>query len=185
MRSERRSSLGEVAVDDGVEHRVQQLAHAAAAEPVPRRELLPKAIQQRRRVPAHRHQPAGADEDVDLREPELGLGHLVGHDHVLVLVGVELGALPPLLDVLHHQRMEIELASQDLDRVRVRRRGADPDEGAVDRGQPVDLVEPFRAQVLDPPIGMADERGHGGRTVIGHGVRSVVRALPLAPNVLK
>jgi hypothetical protein len=146
--------------------------------------LLPKVIQQRRRVPAQRYQPAGPDEDVDLRQP-IGLGHLKGHDHVLVLVGVELGALSPLPNVLHHQWMEIELASQDLDRVIVRRRGADPDESALDRAQPVDLVEPLRAQVLDPPIGMADERGHGGRTVIGHGVRSVVRASPLTPNVLK
>ena len=59
--------LGEVAVDGRVQHRVQQLADAAAAETLGSiREPPPNTVQHRRRIPGDGQQPSGTDEQVNL-----------------------------------------------------------------------------------------------------------------------
>ena len=66
--------LGEVAVDDGVEHE-----YSSSPTPPPPSRRPPRIAAEGASTSGvgsqlTRHQPAGADEDVDLGEPELGLG---------------------------------------------------------------------------------------------------------------
>jgi hypothetical protein len=119
-----------------------------------------------------------------LGEHRLTLRRLVRDDHVLPGILIQLGALALLAHILDRQGVEIELATQHLDRIFGWGSRARPDQCVLGRKETVDLVHPMCGERFDVSVGMAHETGQVRPSEIRHGDRSVVPGRPLSGNVL-
>ena len=108
----------EVAVDRGVEDGVQHGANRPSHCAGTLAEAAGYVLDRRRRTPVHADELLCRGEQVQLAEVDSRAAlpraaNLVGDQHVLPRVGVDLRPLAPLANVLDGQRMELELALEE------------------------------------------------------------------------
>lgn len=153
---------GEIAVDDGVEQRIEHVAG-----PVPQQVRLtlaafPHVGEASLRPPPHRHHVLRSDEHVDLADDQLAIDHLHRlHDvEQAFAVLLQLGALLALARILHRELVQAEglLQDQQLRLAGVLQRH--PDEAVRQRGVPADVAEVDVRDLAAPLVhGTVDQHG--------------------------